>query len=599
MMDLWHTKGFKWKILLAVLLFLAALVLLGVFCLRMHQGELDARREKAQLNANTYANYLIEDFSQAIGVTESMEQIVISGNGRCNRFEEVAQNLFTPALQSIQIAPNGVVTDIYPALGNEAGKIDLIHDEKRGEICRYGRDNNIITLQGPFSLKQGGSGIAVRNPVYLEDADGNETFWGFTIVILRVPEVFARSTLALERFGYDYRLLKSNAPLSSDYDEIASSRQEITDPASYTFTLDGTNSTWKLEVMPKDGWHKADTALAIFCTGSVILVLMLILALALIGMREQKNVFRHLATTDPLTGLLNRKGFDEALNAYLTTTPQAQCVGILLDIDNFKSINDVYGHATGDLALRQLAESMHAHFPANSILGRNGGDEFSLILKDCTCRSAAERIRAFTEERRTFWQEGKEHAFTISVGYAELSADDADRTPALLLSEADLALYEVKLRGKRSCLAYHKDLRPHDRTHLGFALQDISQHLPGAFLIYKADRTNDELLFANQEMVRFAGCTDLEDFLAFTDRRFRNLIHPDERETVEQSIWAQQNAHWDGSNDYVSFRLRTKGGAFRPVLDHGRLVHNRYYGNVFYVMLMDSDFIQEHYEKHA
>ena len=155
----------------------------------------------------------------------------------------------------------------------------------------------------------------MRNPVYLTDETGQETFWGFTIVILRVPEVFARSTQALEHFGYDYRLSKRTAPL-------ASSGQALTDPASYTFPLDGTNSTWKLEVMPKGGWHQADPALGFFCAGSLVLLLMLILALALIGMREQKNVFRHLATTDPLTGLFNRKGFDEALQAYLSNTPR-------------------------------------------------------------------------------------------------------------------------------------------------------------------------------------------------------------------------------------------------------------------------------------
>ena len=59
----------------------------------------------------------------------------------------------TDFVQSIQIAPNGVVTDIYPEAGNEAGKIDLIHDESRGEICRYGEIKNIVTMQGPFDLK--------------------------------------------------------------------------------------------------------------------------------------------------------------------------------------------------------------------------------------------------------------------------------------------------------------------------------------------------------------------------------------------------------------------------------------------------------------
>ena len=92
-MNLWHTKGFKWKIILSVLVFLLGLVCSTVFSVRMHQNALEARRKTAQLNATTYANYLIEDFSQAIGVTYALEQILISEDGQCKRFETVAQNL--------------------------------------------------------------------------------------------------------------------------------------------------------------------------------------------------------------------------------------------------------------------------------------------------------------------------------------------------------------------------------------------------------------------------------------------------------------------------------------------------------------------------
>ena len=71
----------------------------------------------------------------------------------------------------------------------------------------------------------------------------------------------------------------------------------------------------------------------------------------------------------------------------------------------------------------------------------------------------------------------------------------------------------------------------------------------------------------------------------------------DEREAVERSIWAQQDAQQDGTNDYVSFRLVKKDGTYRSVLDHGRLIHNRHYGDIFYVLFMDSDFIRERYQK--
>ena len=108
------------------------------------------------------------------------------GNGDIKQFDTIAENLISDSIESVQLAPDGVVTDIYPAEGNEAGKIDLLHDKDRGRISCYARDNHTIITQGPFELKQGSYGIAVRNPVYLNDEHGQAYFWGFTIVILRV-----------------------------------------------------------------------------------------------------------------------------------------------------------------------------------------------------------------------------------------------------------------------------------------------------------------------------------------------------------------------------------------------------------------------------
>ena len=95
-------------------------------------------------------------------------------------------------IESIQLAPDGNVTDIYPSEGTEASKIDLLQDKDCSKISCYARDNHVIITQGPFDLKRGGCGIAVRNPVYLKDENNQEYFWGFTIVILRVPDIFFR-----------------------------------------------------------------------------------------------------------------------------------------------------------------------------------------------------------------------------------------------------------------------------------------------------------------------------------------------------------------------------------------------------------------------
>ena len=133
-------------------------------------------RTKAKLNAMTYAERIHGELMKGIGVTETLKQIVINDDGNINRFNNIAAYMIDDSIQSIQIAPNGVVTEIYPEEGNESGRIDLINDSDRGEISRYARDNDTVIMQGPFELKQGGDGIAVRNPVYLDDGNGQKSF---------------------------------------------------------------------------------------------------------------------------------------------------------------------------------------------------------------------------------------------------------------------------------------------------------------------------------------------------------------------------------------------------------------------------------------
>ena len=142
------------KLILPVLIFLAGCLALAIVLYYSYRTNLKHMRAVTELNATTYAERLQNDMNRGVAITDTLEEIVLSENGKIDNFQKVAGNLMTDFVQSIQIAPNGVVTDIYPEAGNEAGKIDLIHDESRGEICRYGRDKNIVTMQGPFDLKQ-------------------------------------------------------------------------------------------------------------------------------------------------------------------------------------------------------------------------------------------------------------------------------------------------------------------------------------------------------------------------------------------------------------------------------------------------------------
>ena len=579
----------KKKTLVPLIIFLLGICLVGLIVYKTDTHEKNQRHILAQLNATTYGERIKNEIADGIEITNALEQTLISENGEIHQFDTIAGNLMSDSIESVQLAPNGVVTDIYPAEGNEAGKIDLLHDKDRKEISCYARDNHATITQGPFELKQGGYGIAVRNPVYLKDKSGQEYFWGFTIVILRVPDIFSDAVIALSNFGYEYKILKTDTPWSDTYKVVYQSDGQIDHPVSYAFTVG--DGTWKLEVTPKTGWR--NNTLLIIISGMFLTISLLLSVLTRVWLvaKEHKNKYKILARTDSLTNIYNRYGFDELAEKIISKNPQTHFVAALLDIDDFKFINDIYGHSYGDKALKSLADSMKAFFPSDALLGRNGGDEFCILLPNCTFKEADKQLQQFTKLPKTFSYHGKKVAFYISLGYAEYPTFAA--SPSQLMRCADAALYEIKLHGKNGCMAYRKGLQSGVRKQLGFALKDISEHLPGAFIIYRADKEDDELFYANHEFLHMAGYKSMDELFRLTQKRFRNLIRQDEQQQIETSIWEQIDTGND--NDYIHFHLRKADGTYLSVLDHGRIVESQQYGKVFYVLFMDWEDMQLRY----
>lgn len=149
---------------------------------------------------------------------------------------------------------------------------------------------------------------------------------------------------------------------------------------------------------------------------------------------------------DSLTSLLNRRGSDRTIHDLLVEQPENPCVFGIIDIDDFKHVNDKFGHNGGDEALKALARAMEQAFPENAILSRNGGDEFLVVLWGQAAENADKLIAAFSQRRVEFEFKGERYPITTSLGYA-LYPNQAT-TPRQLYSKADAALYEVKTAGK-------------------------------------------------------------------------------------------------------------------------------------------------------
>ena len=579
----------KKKTIVPLIVFLLGICLVGLIVYKIDSHETEQQHIKAQLNATTYGERIKNEITNGIAITDTLKQVLISENGKISQFDTIAENIMSDVIESIQLAPDGNVTDIYPSEGTEASKIDLLQDKDCSKISCYARDNHVIITQGPFDLKRGGCGIAVRNPIYLKDENNQEYFWGFTIVILRVPDIFSDAISALSDFGYEYRLSKTDAPWSDTYKVVYQSDDQLTHTVSYGFTIG--EEHWTLEVAPESGWR--DLRLLVIVGGMFTAVVLLFSGLTRVWLvsKENKNKFQILAHTDSLTDIYNRYGFDELAERMITKNPKTHFVAALLDIDDFKFINDIYGHVYGDRALKSLTDSMKAFFPKTTLLGRNGGDEFCILLPDHTYKEAGELLLQFTKLPKTFSCKGKEYPFYISLGYAEYPTFASTRSQ--LMRCADAALYEIKLHGKNGCMAYREGLRSGVRKQLGFAFKDISEHLPGAFIIYRADKDDDELLYANHEFLQMTGYKNIDELFSLTRKSFHNLIREDEQQQIETSIWKQIDA--GNNNDYIHFHLRKADGTYLSVLDHGRIVDSQQYGRVFYVLFMDWEAMHVHY----
>jgi diguanylate cyclase (GGDEF)-like protein len=176
------------------------------------------------------------------------------------------------------------------------------------------------------------------------------------------------------------------------------------------------------------------------------------IAFILLAMAKERTEHRHktAALVDPLTGISNRRAFlqdGENLFKKQASDPRPTAV-MLLDLDNFKSINDRFGHAVGDRVLEIFAEVSSGCLRRIDLFGRLGGEEFAAVLRDTTRERAlavAEQIRAsFAEATREV--QGESVAATVSIGI--VISHDAVLDLSALLAQADHALYRAKDSGR-------------------------------------------------------------------------------------------------------------------------------------------------------
>lgn len=199
----------------------------------------------------------------------------------------------------------------------------------------------------------------------------------------------------------------------------------------------------------------ATTAPILFAGGGVLVVVLLITTLGFAKreahIQAEIEQLQRLTTTDPLTNLGNRRGFEEAVEHLSAASSRSQVSLVMMDLDGFKAVNDTFGHDRGDGVLRLFATLVDRIAPPGAGRFRIGGDEFALLLHGINGPDAeklAEELRAATSDLAG-------GGVTLSAGVAVWNPESPDE--ALLRQQADAALYQAKLRGRDGVVRYRAD----------------------------------------------------------------------------------------------------------------------------------------------
>ena len=186
----------------------------------------------------------------------------------------------------------------------------------------------------------------------------------------------------------------------------------------------------------------------------ILITCLILFEILLSQWRHRERLIQHLSQIDPLTNTFNRRRISQSLEYFHQQDPHNPYAVVLLDLDHFKNINDQFGHHMGDTVLIAVSQKLGLHLRESDVVGRFGGEEFILILKQSSAlkaRQIAERCRAAIEDLVIQNEDGRAIRITASFGIA-LATDKLK--PQQLLDQADKALYAAKASGRNQIKCY-------------------------------------------------------------------------------------------------------------------------------------------------
>jgi diguanylate cyclase (GGDEF)-like protein len=321
---------------------------------------------------------------------------------------------------------------------------DLGSDPERSPFLHHARDTGKPAATSVIHLLLGGEGLNVYRAVYRDGAptatvgERRSALLGFTVGSFRVQDLAAAAISAVP--GADDVQLRVNRQA------VVGPKGLLDDPARASIHI--ADRTWVLVIRDP---NRPNISLPLLLAVVGISLAALLGSLILVWSRnERMEELQRQASLDSLTGLKNRRRFEEELRASMARGRRERTTGavLMLDLDYFKQVNDSHGHPAGDHLIREIADVLRRRTRASDVLARLGGDEFAVVLPRCTAaeaRAAADAIAAAIRDHEPI-HDGLEPV-TASVGVA-MFGDDPRISFESIVSEADTAMYAAKDGGR-------------------------------------------------------------------------------------------------------------------------------------------------------
>ncbi|EPT9248805.1 sensor domain-containing diguanylate cyclase [Photobacterium damselae] len=342
---------------------------------------------------------------------------------------------------NFQFAPNGVVTVTNPHVSDKRAYIDLFSDQNRKEDALYAKKHRTMYVSGPLNLYQGGLAFILRNPVF--SLHRTHKFLGFVIYVSDISDskIFSRIS-ELSQYGY-------TVSLTTQYKQQAKIQILSTVDLKkdhYLFSINKTfyNSTWTMKIYSSNKMNDYQD-LVLYITLLIDICIGIGLLLTIKFFEHYKNIHNE-RLLDHLTGLGNRKALELELSREFESKQDFSFVYI--DLNDFKFVNDTYGHEIGDSLLRQFSARLNRYIWSHNLgmAFRVGGDEFNLIV---AAKFDEESIRRGLDDlcKLPFQLDDVLYNLTISCGYAKRYP--SDETLEQVIRRADDDMYRMKAIKKR------------------------------------------------------------------------------------------------------------------------------------------------------